>query len=319
MFVSCSALAPLLFGLVLFCAGAMPLQAQSFAELFQKAIAAEEAGRHKEAGRLFERTYAISGGDIMPLYAAASNYAQAGLHGRAFEHLNEVVDAGWTHVEEMKQDSVLRPLHEDERWGELVAEAEERYTAFDLELRQELLAMAEQDQQNRAGIDSIAARYGGTSPEARAALEKMTAQDEPLQTRIKAIIREHGWPGRSLVGDDGAHTAWLLVQHADTAYIQEVLPLLLDAAERGEARRAEAAYVQDRALKYRGKPQIYGTQLRWSQEGGQPELYPIEDEAGVDKRRAAVKLPPLAEYLARYGIEYMPPGEAENKHEKKDG
>ena len=312
MSVPRSVLISLLFGLALGSVGVTPLQAQSFIELYQKVNAAEEAGRFEEAAHLYEQIYAISSGDVMPLYGAASNYAQAGLHDQAFEHLNRVVEAGWTRVEEMKQDPAPASLHEDERWNELVAEAEARYAAFDLELRQELLAMEEQDQQNRAGIDSITARYGSNSPEAKAALAQMTAQDEPLQTRIKAIIREHGWPGRSLVGDDAASAAWLLVQHADSAYLREVRPLLLDAAEKGEARKAEAAYVHDRVLMNAGKPQIYGTQLRWSQGPGQSELYPVENEAEVDERRAAVKMPPLAEYLAGFGIVYVPPGEREN-------
>ena len=312
MSVPRSTLIPLLFGLVLLCASVPPLQAQSFIELFQGAAAAEEAGRHEEAAHLYEQIYAISSGDVMPLYAAASNYAQAGQHDQVFQNLERVVEAGWAYVNEMKQDSTLASLHEDERWEELIAEAEARYAAFDLDLRQELLAMKEQDQQNRANIMDVVARYGEGSPEADSARARMLALDEPLQVRIKEIIRGHGWPGRSLVGDDGASAAWLLVQHADTAYVQEVLPLLLDAAERGEAREAEAAYLHDRALTYRGKPQIYGTQPQWSQELGQYELYPVEDEANVDERRAAVKMPPLAEYLARYGIEYVPPAEREN-------
>ena len=50
--------------------------------------------------------------------------------------------------------------------------------------------------------------------------------------------------------------------------MEKVLPLLLDAAERGEARKAEVAYVHDRVLKSQGKPQIYGTQLHWPQGTG---------------------------------------------------
>ena len=29
------------------------------------------------------------------------------------------------------------------------------------------------------------------------------------------VVDHHGWPGASLVGEDGAQAAWLLVQHAD--------------------------------------------------------------------------------------------------------
>ena len=299
----------LFFGLALGSVGVTPLQAQSRIELLQEAEAAEEAGRYKEAGRLFEQLYEVFEGDPAPLHAAAKSYAQAGLHDQAFKNLERVVEAGWASVEEMKQDPALASLHEDERWNELVAEAEARYAALDLELRQELLAMEEQDQRVRANFNEVITQPG---TEADSALARMEAQDELLGTRIKEIIREHGWPGRRLVGDDAAHAVWLLVMHTDSAFFQETLPLLLDAAERGEARKADAAYLHDRALVYQEKPQIYGTQTHWEQGIEQPRLEPIQDEGNVDERRAAIKMPPLSEYLAEQGIEYVPSGEREN-------
>ena len=66
--------------------------------------------------------------------------------------------------------------------------------------------------------------------------------------------------------------------------------------------------MEDRVLLGEGKKQIYGTQLRSGRDtGGQWVLEPIEDEAGVDARRAAVGLPPLAEYLKAFGLEYKTP------------
>jgi hypothetical protein len=32
---------------------------------------------------------------------------------------------------------------------------------------------------------------------------------------LKEVLAEVGWPGQSMVGEDGAHAAWLLAQHAD--------------------------------------------------------------------------------------------------------
>ena len=58
---------------------------------------------------------------------------------------------------------------------------------------------------------------------------------------------------------------------------------------------------------HRGEPQIYGTQMRFSAETGQTELYPIANEAEVDERRAAVLLEPLSEYLKQHGIAYSAP------------
>jgi hypothetical protein len=57
------------------------------------------------------------------------------------------------------------------------------------------------------------------------------------------VIEKHGWPGKSLVGADGAQAAWLLVQHADLdrEFQRQCLPLLKEAAEKGEASKQNLA------------------------------------------------------------------------------
>jgi hypothetical protein len=57
----------------------------------------------------------------------------------------------------------------------------------------------------------------------------------------------------------------------------------------------------------RGEKQLYGSQLKSDPATGKLELWPVEDEAHVDQRRAAVGLPPLAQYLAAFGLQYTPP------------
>jgi len=37
----------------------------------------------------------------------------------------------------------------------------------------------------------------------------------PVELAADALLDRHGWPGRSLVGPDGADAAWLLALHAD--------------------------------------------------------------------------------------------------------
>ena len=56
----------------------------------------------------------------------------------------------------------------------------------------------------------------------------------------------------------------------------------------------------DRVRVAQGKPQVYGTQF-WRGPGGTGPLvaHPIDDEAEVDERRAAVGLEPLAVYGAQ--------------------
>jgi hypothetical protein len=64
---------------------------------------------------------------------------------------------------------------------------------------------------------------------------------------------------------------------------------------RDQVSQQDFAYLTDRVLLAEGKQQLYGTQF--TLEKGKCKPRPLEDEANVDKRRAAVGLPPLAVYL----------------------
>jgi Family of unknown function (DUF6624) len=155
----------------------------------------------------------------------------------------------------------------------------------DPSLRRELLAMCEVDQKVRQGF--------GSTMSAETVAE-MQAVDARHTSRLRAIVAEHGWPGRSLVGDDGSHAAWLLVQHADGAFMAQCLPLMERAVAAGQAFGRDYVYLLDRVRMQQGKPQVYGTQFTLAADG-QLVLHPIEDAEHVDERRRAIGLPPMAE------------------------
>jgi hypothetical protein len=132
---------------------------------------------------------------------------------------------------------------------------------------------------------------------------KLAKLDERNRTRLEQIVDRFGWPGKALVGEDGADAAWLLVQHADgNLAFQKRCLTLMRAAPRGDVEPRHIAYLTDRILAHEKKKQIYGTQLHG--EGGKLVPDPIEDEANVDRRRAEVGLPPLADYLTTSRAEY---------------
>jgi hypothetical protein len=157
-------------------------------------------------------------------------------------------------------------------------------------LRQELLQRLEQDQAIRNELVRKGVEHLDDSVWAR-----MKAIDAANTERMRAIVRQYGWPGPKLVGQDGTEAAFLLVQHADLAFQKEMLPLVKKSYKSGELSGQSYALLLDRVLVGEGKPQVYGTQAKLKGQEFVPD--PIADEANVDKRRAKVGLPPMSEYL----------------------
>jgi len=156
-------------------------------------------------------------------------------------------------------------------------------------LRQELLARMEKDQSVRKKLMK--------RNKADAELKEMMKVDRDNIAWLEEVVDRHGWPGKALVGDDGAHAAWLLVQHADLepAFQKKCLGLLTTAVEKKDASAQDMAYLTDRVRVAEKKPQVYGTQF--DESDGKLVLKPIEDEEHVDERRKEVGLSPLREYL----------------------
>ena len=115
---------------------------------------------------------------------------------------------------------------------------------------------------------------------------------------MRLVLAQYGWPGRRLVGDDGSHGAWLLLQHADrdTALQRTALQLLENAVGAGDASSRDLAYLTDRVRAAEGRPQVYGTQLQYDNRGcASPK--PSDEPAQLDARRASVGLEPIAQYV----------------------
>src|SRR5438270_2438863 len=126
-------------------------------------------------------------------------------------------------------------------------------------LRRELLTMAEEDRRVRAELAADGSLFEGYHPTMQAVHDRNAA-------RLTDIIAEHGWPGRSLVDEDGARAAWLILQHAigHPALQRRGLVLLQEAVAQGEVPALEAAMLEDRVAFFEGRPQRYGTQYDWN-------------------------------------------------------
>jgi hypothetical protein len=124
---------------------------------------------------------------------------------------------------------------------------------------------------------------------------------------LKPRLLAAGIPSRQQVGPDGVRAALLLVQHADRdpAFQAAILPFVAAAFQAGEVDGQEYAMLADRVAKSQGRPQVYGTQT--TIRDGVVRVDPIGDSAGVDGRRAALGLMPLAQYKAVLDSMYARP------------
>ncbi len=152
--------------------------------------------------------------------------------------------------------------------------------------------MAAEDARVRAELAADGTLFGGYHP-------RMEAVHRANARRLAAVFDAAGWPGVARVGPDGAEAAWRVVQHAigEPAFVRRGLALLRDAVARGDADPAQLAYLEDRVATFEGRPQRYGTQFDWD-EAGVLSPRPLDDPDGVDARRRALGLEPLAERTA---------------------
>ena len=165
---------------------------------------------------------------------------------------------------------------------------------MDVALHDELLALLAEAESLHASLTATGEIHEGYPP-------KLAALNERHARRLEAILGTRGWPGRSLVGPDGAHAAWMLAQHAISlpAFQRQALNHLQDAAARGEATPAQAAYLEDKIRFLEGRPQRYGTQFDWD-ENGEMSPWTLEAPDRVDELRRAVGLGPLPEMIERF-------------------
>ena len=171
--------------------------------------------------------------------------------------------------------------------------------------------MAAADQDARQRLDYHPRLAKAMSEQDLTAAERVRAVDAANTARMQAIIAARGWPGRSLVGDDGAQAAWLLVQHADhdPLFQRACLELLGRAVQAGEAAAGHHAYLTDRVLLAEGNQQLYGTQFMLV--GGAWQPRPLAEPDRVDQRRRQVGLEPLADY--RRSFEQLSPQAGEDE------
>ncbi len=174
------------------------------------------------------------------------------------------------------------------------------FAQTNIELSKKLLELEIEDQYVVHQIDSALIKFGKGTAQVDSAWAGYRQLNKKNNTVLKTIIKDYKkYPDNDLVGSNGSHSFWLLVQHqdADTAFQMKVLDLMKVACDSGKASIIDYAYLKDRVLVNTGQKQIYGTQCILNKAKDTYEVKPTIDIDNLDKRRKEIGLPEIAKYL----------------------
>lgn len=240
-------------------------------------------------------------------YNAACAFALAGIPDSTFYHLIFIVRFnGYSKYEQIANDADLRSIQKDKRWKPLLdmvkLNIKNKEAKLNKVLIRELDSIYKEDQQSRNRMNDIVQNYGYQSNEFHELAETMHKKDSTNLISIKKIIDHYGWLGEDVIGEEGNSTLFLVIQHSDQKTQEKYLPVMREAVKKGNAKASALALLEDRVALGQGKKQIYGSQIILDPKTGKDTLAPIEDFVNVDKRREAVGLEPLEEYVKYWGI-----------------
>ena len=155
-------------------------------------------------------------------------------------------------------------------------------------LKDELLAMQARDQETRSNLLETGGLFDGFD-------EDMEIVHRENALRLMEIVDQRGWPGKSLVGEEGCNAAWLIAQHAISLpeVQKDFLRRIQQAVESGDAPQLHEAYLLDRILFNQYRPQLYGLVFDWNAEGELSAWIDVDDLA--DQRRRELGLPTVEE------------------------
>lgn len=119
-------------------------------------------------------------------------------------------------------------------------------------------------------------------------MEKMHNQNASF---LNEIIEKIGYPTIDKVGSEAGEAAWLIIQHSisQPEFMKKCLKLLETAVSENKAAEINLAYLSDRIAVFENKPQLYGTQFDWDENGFlSPNFYDNLDK--VNQRRKRIGL-----------------------------
>lgn len=270
-----------------------------------------EQGQHRKAIPYFEKALKITRKSVRTGFRTARSYYLTGQEDAAFGELELLMEDHWVNFcydiglsSFDVSDEHLAVFKSNPRWHRIDSICRAKRAGYtgplNFELIMELREILRNDQSIRHRRQDIAEQLGTDSEQHQTVVDSMKIIDSLNLEKVATIIDQHGYPGKTLVGEQLSYAAFLVLQHANLKTQEKYLPLLKDAAEQGELSKSFLPLMIDRIRVRKDQPQLYGTQFFYNEKGA-IDFFPIEDKEGLDKRRAEMDLESFDNYLKRIG------------------
>ncbi len=240
-------------------------------------------------------------------YSIAKKYAQLQNVDSSFHYL----------FESITRDSSLKALTEpafyflinDDRWLEIENLSIQKYESKNgsipnVKLAKELFRLGIRDQAFYYQIEIVEKDYPESQLIYQAIWELKIKINKENISSLEEIVAQYGWPKIAEVTTAGTQSAFFIIQHAtDIEKQKKFLPIMKDAANKGEIELSNIAYLTDRINLREGRPQLYGTQLDINADGTFNTESLFEPEY-VNQRRQKMNMSSIEEYLQKSGLEW---------------
>ena len=282
----------------------------------QRADSFFQVKEYLKSAKTYSEAFAINNQNSISghRYQAACAWAMIGQKDSAIKNLRQDAEVlNFYNYSKLIDEKAFEILHNSKVWEEIKEkvkmnlEEENKKTGKYADIKNRLEEILELDQKYRISYVEIWKKYGDRSPEMKEVQKKMIDQDSINLRYVSSIIDKYGWISYDTIGFKANQALFLVIQHSDSATQEKYLPVLKEAVKENKAFGQQQALLEDRVLIRRGKKQVYGSQIQCDSTGKNCWVLPIEDEGNVDKRRAEMGLPQLAEYLKTWNIVYKKP------------
>ncbi|MDO8998916.1 MAG: hypothetical protein Q7W45_04050 [Bacteroidota bacterium] len=284
---------------------------QIYFDLIKKADSLYYAKDYKSSALFFSSAFKENGGKAYEKdrYSAACSWALANYPDSAFFHLNRIVIQGkYKDLITLTSDKNFVTLHPDQRWTVLIETVKQNKEKAEAKLNKPLVKILDsiyfEDQHYRLQVDVIEKKFGNNSKQMDSIWHIIREKDSSNVIVITKVLDQYGWLGPDVIGGRGGSTLFLVIQHSDQKTREKYLPMMREAVKNRKAASRDLALLEDRVALGQNKKQIYGSQIGRDDETGIMYVLPLEDPDNVDKRRAEVYLPPIAEYISNWQLKW---------------